>query len=77
MGGGVGISGHGRFRVVSENTVFAMPEVAIGFFPDVGGTAILAQLQKSLGAYLAVTGERLKAGDLMFYWSCNPSHCRK
>ncbi len=66
MGGGVGISAHGSHRVVSENTVFAMPEVAIGFFPDVGVSHILAALKHNVGAYLAITGERIKASDMLF-----------
>jgi enoyl-CoA hydratase len=66
MGGGVGISGHGTFRVVTDNTVFAMPEVAIGFFPDVGASRLLAQLPSKMGAYLAITGERIKAADMLY-----------
>lgn len=66
MGGGVGISGHGTFRVVTDNTVFAMPEVAIGFFPDVGASRLLAQLPSKMGAYLAMTGERIRAQDMVY-----------
>ena len=65
MGGGVGISAHGSHRVVSENTIFAMPEVAIGFFPDVGVSSVLAALENNIGAYLAITGERIKAADML------------
>lgn len=65
MGGGVGISGHGTFRVVTQNTVFAMPEVGIGFFPDVGASRLLAALPNHIGAYLAITGERINAADMM------------
>lgn len=65
MGGGVGMSMHGSHRVVSEKCVFAMPEVGIGFFPDVGGTHILPRVPKRLGVYLAITGLRADAGDMM------------
>lgn len=58
MGGGAGISIHGTFRVATENTIFAMPETAIGFIPDVGGSFFLSRLGP-FGAYLALTGARL------------------
>ncbi len=60
MGGGVGLSVHGRFRVATENTVFAMPEVGIGFFPDVGGSFFLPRLRDHYGFYLALTGASIK-----------------
>lgn len=60
MGGGVGLSVHGSFRVATENTLFSMPETGIGFFPDVGGTYFLPRLNRSLGTFLALTGCRLK-----------------
>jgi len=63
MGGGVGISVHGSHRVVTENTVFAMPETGIGFFPDVGGTWFLPRLPDRLGVHLGLTGERLGAAE--------------
>lgn len=63
MGGGVGISVHGSHRVAGDRFSFAMPEVGIGFFPDVGGTWFLPRLPGELGAYCALTGERLKAED--------------
>ena len=66
MGGGVGVSVHGSHRVVSENVTFAMPETAIGFFPDVGGSYFLPRLPGELGLYLALTGARLKAADLIY-----------
>jgi enoyl-CoA hydratase/carnithine racemase len=63
MGGGVGISVHGSHRVAGERYLFAMPEVGIGFFPDVGGTWFLPRLPGEFGTYCALTGERLKAAD--------------
>lgn len=65
MGGGVGISVHGSHRVVTENVVFAMPEVGIGFFPDVGGSAFLPHLPEHFGTYLALTGNRARQGDCL------------
>jgi len=65
MGGGVGISLHGSHRIVTANTVFAMPETAIGFFPDVGTAAILPHLDGHFGLYLALTGARIKWGDCL------------
>ncbi|CAL8240618.1 unnamed protein product [Merluccius merluccius] len=64
MGGGVGLSVHSRFRVATEKTVFAMPETAIGLFPDVGGGYFLPRLQGKLGLFLALTGFRLKGRDV-------------
>ncbi|XP_061143511.1 3-hydroxyisobutyryl-CoA hydrolase, mitochondrial [Syngnathus typhle] len=64
MGGGVGLSVHGRFRVATERTMFAMPETAIGLFPDVGGGYFLPRLQGKLGLFLALTGFRLKGRDV-------------
>ncbi len=59
MGGGVGISLHGHHRVAGENFKFAMPETAIGFFPDVGGGHLLNQCPGSFGVYLGLTGARV------------------
>ncbi|KAJ1462016.1 ClpP/crotonase-like domain-containing protein [Pelagophyceae sp. CCMP2097] len=64
MGGGVGLSAHGRFRVATEKTVFAMPETAIGFFPDVGAARVLAQMPRASGVYAALTGARLLPSDV-------------
>lgn len=60
MGGGVGLSVHGKYRIATEKTMFAMPETAIGLFPDVGGTYFLPRLKGNLGVYLGLTGHRLK-----------------
>ena len=65
MGGGVGVSMHGSHVVASEKTMFAMPETAIGLFPDVGGGWLLGQLDKGIGAWLSLVGARIKAYDLM------------
>lgn len=64
MGGGVGLSVHGHFRVATERTLFAMPETAVGLFPDVGGGYFLPRLEGKLGLYLALTGFRLKGRDV-------------
>ncbi|XP_072301396.1 3-hydroxyisobutyryl-CoA hydrolase, mitochondrial [Eucyclogobius newberryi] len=64
MGGGVGLSVHGRFRVATEKTLFAMPETGIGLFPDVGGGHFLPRLQGKLGLFLALTGFRLRGQDV-------------
>lgn len=63
MGGGVGISVHGEFRVAGDRTVFAMPETGIGFHPDVGGAYFLPRLSGELGAWMGLTGARLKTAD--------------
>jgi enoyl-CoA hydratase len=63
MGGGVGVSVHGSHRVAGDRFAFAMPEVGIGFFPDIGATWLLPRLPGELGAYCALTGERLDAAD--------------
>ncbi len=63
MGGGVGVAIHGSHRVAGDRLRFAMPEVGIGFFPDVGATWFLPRLPDELGAYCALTGERLDPAD--------------
>jgi enoyl-CoA hydratase len=66
MGGGVGLSVHGSHRVAGDRTMVAMPETAIGLFPDVGGTYVLPRLEGKLGYYMALTGARLKAADALY-----------
>lgn len=66
MGGGVGLSLHAPFRIATENTVFAMPETNIGFFPDVGASFFLPRLDGDIGTYFALTSEQLK-GVQVFY----------
>jgi enoyl-CoA hydratase len=63
MGGGIGIAAHGSHRIVTERSRIAMPEVGIGFVPDVGGTWLLSRTPGALGTYLALTGEIIGAGD--------------
>jgi enoyl-CoA hydratase len=63
MGGGVGVSIHGSHRVAGDRFQFAMPEVGIGFFPDVGATFFLPRLPGGLGAWCALTAERMRADD--------------
>jgi len=63
MGGGVGVSVNGSHRVAGDRFSFAMPEVGIGFFPDVGATWFLPRLPGELGTWCALTGDRLKSAD--------------
>ena len=63
MGGGIGVSVHGRPAVVTEAALLAMPETAIALFPDVGTSHILPKLPGAVGTWLALTGARLKGGD--------------
>lgn len=63
MGGGVGIACPCRYRVATENTMFAMPETTIGIFPDVGGGRYLSRLRGRLAQYLALTGARLNGAE--------------
>jgi enoyl-CoA hydratase len=66
MGGGVGLSAHAAHRVVTERSAVAMPEVGIGFFPDVGASFLLARAPGYIGTYLALTGQRLGAADALY-----------
>ena len=64
MGGGFGIAGNCAHRIATEKTVFAMPEVAIGFFPDVGSAYHLLRAPGHLGRYLALTGAPIGGGAM-------------
>lgn len=66
MGGGVGVSAHGSHRVVTERTMFAMPECAIGLIPDVGGTYLLGKMPGACGEYAGLTGARLTGADCIY-----------
>lgn len=63
MGGGVGISAHGNVRVVTDTSKIAMPEVGIGFIPDVGGTYLLSRAPGHLGLHAALTGAPFSGPD--------------
>ncbi|MFG1381861.1 enoyl-CoA hydratase/isomerase family protein [Xanthobacter versatilis] len=63
MGGGFGLSAHGAHRVAGDRYLFAMPEVNIGLFPDVGGTHVLPRLPGAFGVFLALTGTRIRAAE--------------
>ena len=63
MGGGIGLSVHAPYRVATEHAGFAMPETAIGFFPDIGATFLLPRLPGELGVYLGLTGLRVTGAD--------------
>ncbi|KAG5232179.1 hypothetical protein OIU76_004981 [Salix suchowensis] len=65
MGGGAGASMHGRFRVATENSVFAMPETALGLFPDVGASYFLSRLPGFFGEYVGLTSARLDGAEML------------
>ena len=66
MGGGVGVSIHGKFRVCTEKVLFAKPETGIGLFPDVGASHFLGKMPGATGEYIALTGARLNCEDLIY-----------
>ncbi|URE25673.1 Enoyl-CoA hydratase/isomerase family [Musa troglodytarum] len=65
MGGGAGLSIHGRFRVATEKTVFAMPETSLGLFPDIGASYFLSRLTGFFGEYVGLTGARLDGAEML------------
>ncbi len=66
MGGGIGVSVHGSHRIAGDRTLAAMPETAIGLFPDVGGSWFLPRLPGRIGLWMALTGARLKTADSVY-----------
>lgn len=66
MGGGVGLSAHASHRVVTERTKLAMPEVGLGFFPDVGGTWLLSHAPGEIGTYFGLTGQTMNGPDAVY-----------
>jgi enoyl-CoA hydratase len=66
MGGGVGLSAHGSHRVVTEKTKLAMPEVGLGFFPDVGGTWLLSHSPGEIGTYFGLIGQTMNGPDAIY-----------
>jgi enoyl-CoA hydratase len=66
MGGGVGLSAHASHRIVTERSAVAMPEVGIGYFPDVGACFLLTRAPGATGTHLAMTGTRVAAADAIY-----------
>jgi enoyl-CoA hydratase len=66
MGGGLGVAVHGSHRVAAESLVMAMPETAIGFYPDVGGSHFLTHCPGKLGWHLGLTGDKVNAYDASY-----------
>jgi enoyl-CoA hydratase len=66
MGGGVGLSAHSSHRIVTERTKLAMPEVGLGFFPDVGGTYLLSRSPGEIGTYFGLTGTTMNGPDAIY-----------
>ena len=65
MGGGVGVSAHGRYRLADASLVWAMPETGIGLVTDIGASHFLSRMPDEMGLYLALTGARIGQGDAM------------
>jgi len=77
LGGGMGLVQAATFRLITERARMGMPEVSIGFFPDVGGSYFLSRLPGRLGEYLGVTGQQIGAADALYVEladSCIPSY---
>jgi len=65
MGGGIGLSLYGNFRIVTDTTKIAMPETAIGFFPDVGGSYFLSRMKNNFGVFLGLTGHVINSNIIL------------
>ncbi len=65
MGGGVGVSIYGKYRICTDKTLFAMPETGIGYFPDIGASYFLSRLELPVCNWLALTGGRLKGDQVL------------
>ena len=65
MGGGIGLSLYGKYRIVTDTTKLAMPETAIGFFPDVGGSYFLSRIKNNIGIFLALTGNVIDSYEVL------------
>lgn len=66
MGGGLGLMNGASHRVVTNHTIMAMPEISIGFFPDVGASYFLSRVPERLGLFAAITGARLSGADALY-----------
>ncbi|MDC7124969.1 MAG: enoyl-CoA hydratase/isomerase family protein [Spirochaetales bacterium] len=66
MGGGIGITTTGSHRIVNEKTKWAMPEMNIGFYPDVGGSYFLSKMRSNIGRYLALSSEIISGEDALY-----------
>ena len=65
MGGGIGLSLYGDYRIVTDTTKLAMPETAIGFFPDVGGSYFLSRIKNNYGIFLGLTGHVINSYEIL------------
>ncbi|RTL52849.1 MAG: enoyl-CoA hydratase/isomerase family protein [Bradyrhizobiaceae bacterium] len=66
MGGGIGLAGHSSHRITTERSIVAMPEVSLGFFPDVGGTYLLSHMPGEIGTYYTLTGNTMSGAEAVY-----------
>lgn len=71
MGGGMGLMSGADFRIVTDTSILAMPEISIGLYPDVGGSWLLGRMPVKIGLFMALTGCRLNAGDAIYMGLAN------